>query len=180
MKKFWENFWNILCWLACVVAILSFIGIIVLICLGYHDIESPLLKYFVYTCVVAVVLFITIFISFFISAMRTTPEERMISALEELDKQLAEDKNVDPFEEFSDTVSMTLITPGNGFTEEDYKKVEHLYLHLTDVPVNELAEILSCEPEILEKQLDAFNYVLHGIDGTWNKTSNDEEKQNRG
>lgn len=180
MKKFWENFWDFLCWLACGVTILALIGIIVLACLGY-DIESPIMKYFCYTCTISAVLFIVIFISIFISAMRTPPEKRIIAALEELDKQLAEeDKTVDPFEEFSDTVSMNLIT-GSGYTQSDYDEVDHLYLELADASLYELAEILSCEPEDLEKQLDTLNHLLHCIEGKWDKAeeSTDTEQNSK-
>lgn len=100
----------------------------------------------------------------------------MLISLRRAEKQFKRIKkeHEEPFEEFLDTVSMTLITPGHGFTQEDYDKVDQLYLHLTDVPIGELAEILSNEPEVIEKQIDALNHILNCIDGTWDKEGGGE------
>lgn len=83
------------------------------------------------------------------------------------------EEDLEELEKFLKTCGFHFITPGHGFTKDDYEKVDQLLLHLIDVPINKLAEILSCEPEVVEKQLDALNHILHCIDDTWDK----EEEQ---
>lgn len=100
-----------------------------------------------------------------ISLQRKSTEEKI---LKERIRRAFEQPE-EPFEEFSDTASMALIT-GSGFTQNDYEEIDHLYLELVDAPLCELAEIISCEPEVLEKQLDTLNHVLHCIQFKWDNS----------